>query len=152
MKFFLQNKQKDRLYILLALLMIFAGVTFWLTHVFKSNMLYYVTPAELHSKLKEIHSTKSGTPTHTKWRVGGLVKQGSVQQQEGGWLSFELVDHTGESCVVVFKGSPPELFAENKGLIVDGVWQHNKLMATRLLAKHDESYRVKKKRDKRFTY
>jgi len=42
---------------------------------------------------------------------------------------------------VRFDGDPPSLFAENEGVVAEGVWRGGEVfVAERVLAKHDENY------------
>ena len=37
-------------------------------------------------------------------------------------------------------GLLPDLFREGQGIVVEGIFQNNKLIASQVLAKHDENY------------
>ncbi|MFE3838147.1 cytochrome c maturation protein CcmE [Pseudogemmobacter sonorensis] len=75
------------------------------------------------------------------FRLGGLVKEGSIRPGEGMHFSFTITDGSAEVPVRYVGTHPrPDLFTEGTGTIatgrlVDGVFQ-----ATELLAKHDETY------------
>ncbi len=76
-------------------------------------------------------------------RVGGLVGVDSIQHADDGEVSFEVTD--GEHSVFVrYTGLTPDLFEEGQGIVAEGVYGADGwLEATRLLARHDESYMPK---------
>jgi cytochrome c-type biogenesis protein CcmE len=101
--------------------MIYAGVT--------QSAVYFVTPSEL-----------SASPKPGKvYRLGGMVEKGTVR-----WtpttldLSFSISD--GQTRVPVrHHGTPPDLFGEGRGAVVEGKWTSGGyFQATQILAKHSE--------------
>ena len=103
--------------------MIYAGVT--------QSAVYFVTPSEL-----------SASPRPGKvYRLGGMVEKGTVR-----WtpttldLSFSISD--GQTRVPVrHHGTPPDLFGEGRGAVVEGKWTSGGyFQATQILAKHSEEY------------
>lgn len=105
--------------------MIYAGVT--------QSAVYFVTPAELQA-----------APVAGKaYRLGGLVEAGSLKWEPRSLdLSFTLSD--GRATVPVrHKGTPPDLFAEGRGAVVEGSWMPDGYFkATLILAKHSEEYQA----------
>ena len=105
--------------------MIYAGVT--------QSAVYFVTPSEL-----------SASPKPGKvYRLGGMVEKGTVR-----WtpttldLSFSISD--GQTRVPVrHHGTPPDLFGEGRGAVVEGKWTSSGyFQATQILAKHSEEYKA----------
>jgi cytochrome c-type biogenesis protein CcmE len=105
--------------------LIYAGVS--------QSVVYFVTPSEL-----------SAQPVAGKaYRLGGLVAQGSLKWDPKSLdLSFTLTD--GKATVPVrHKGTPPDLFAEGRGAIVEGTWSaEGHFKAAAILAKHSEEYKA----------
>jgi len=105
--------------------MIYAGVT--------QSAVYFVTPAELQA-----------APVAGKaYRLGGLVEAGSLTWEPRTLeLSFTLSD--GRATVPVrHKGTPPDLFAEGRGAVVEGSWMPDGYFkATLIMAKHSEEYQA----------
>jgi cytochrome c-type biogenesis protein CcmE len=103
--------------------LIYAGVT--------QSAVYFVTPSEL-----------AAAPTAGKaYRLGGLVAPGSVRWEAKTLdLRFTLTD--GKSTVMVrHTGTPPDLFGEGRGAVVEGQWAPGGYFkATLILAKHSEDY------------
>jgi cytochrome c-type biogenesis protein CcmE len=79
----------------------------------------------------------------TRIRVGGLVKDGSVQRGENMRIRFEVTD--GKSDVPVkFQGIVPDLFREGQGVVAEGKLEPGGILdADTVLAKHDERYMPK---------
>ena len=105
--------------------MIYAGVT--------QSAVYFVTPAEL-----------AASPTPGKvYRLGGMVEKGSVKWTPATLdLAFSISD--GQARVPVrHHGTPPDLFGEGRGAVVEGRWTSaGYFQATQILAKHSEEYQA----------
>jgi cytochrome c-type biogenesis protein CcmE len=76
----------------------------------------------------------------TRFRLGGLVKEGSVQRGENQQVAFEVMD--GQSSIRVnYHGILPDLFREGQGVIAEGALEKSGIFrADSVLAKHDENY------------
>ena len=105
--------------------MIYAGVT--------QSAVYFVTPSEL-----------SASPKPGKvYRLGGMVEKGSVKWTPATLdLSFRITD--GQARLPVrHHGTPPDLFGEGRGAVVEGRWTTaGYFQATQILAKHSEEYKA----------
>lgn len=95
-----------------------------------SNIALYITPSDV----------IAGKAPHDKaFRMGGLVKQGSIQR-EGMTTRFVITD-TAKEIPVAYTGILPDLFRDGKGAIVQGRLGADGLFsASEVLAKHDENY------------
>jgi len=105
--------------------MIYAGVT--------QSAVYFVTPTELQA------APKAGKA----YRLGGMVEKGSVSWKPATLdLSFKVSD--GQASVLVrHHGTPPDLFGEGRGAVVEGRWTPDgHFQATQILAKHSEEYKA----------
>ena len=127
----LTKKIKTRLLFLVSIIIV---STFFLVFIYfnlKQNILYFKTPSEVFTN-NEIESS-------TNIRVGGMVKKDSIQQ-DNKEIQFILTDYKNE-LIVVFNGAVPNLFAEERGAVVEGKLNDKKyFIADRILAKHDENY------------
>ncbi len=75
------------------------------------------------------------------FRLGGLVKEGSIVPGEGMAFTFVVTDGGAEIPVAYVGSDPkPDLFTEGTGTIATGRMVDGTFQATDLLAKHDESY------------
>ncbi len=96
--------------------------------------VYYITPSEL--------KAKEASAADKSFRLGGMVVPGSLHwEPQTLRLSFLLSDGK-EQVAVEHTGSPPDLFKEGAGAIVEGKYTTGHLFrASTILAKHSEEYR-----------
>lgn len=99
------------------------------------NLVYYLTPAEAIAKHADF-------PDGKRFRLGGLVEEGSVVRSGDG-VSFAVVsgDRGGASVRVAYRGAPSQLFQAGIGVVVEGSWQGRQFVSDTMLVKHDEEYR-----------
>jgi cytochrome c-type biogenesis protein CcmE len=82
-----------------------------------------------------------------KVRIGGLIEAGSIRREADGALAFKIRDEA-DAVNVRYMGVPPDLFGENQGVMVEGVYQGGPVFtADTILAKHDENYMPKEVAD-----
>lgn len=75
-----------------------------------------------------------------RFRLGGLVADGSVKRGDGATVSFNVTD-TLADIKVRYRGVLPDLFREGQGVVAEGRLQGDGVfMAESVLAKHDENY------------
>jgi cytochrome c-type biogenesis protein CcmE len=95
-----------------------------------SNIALYVTPSEV---------AAGKAPQGKAFRIGGMVKDGSVQRQDM-TVRFVVTDMVKE-IPVAFTGILPDLFRDGKGAVVQGrLGGDGVFVASEVLAKHDENY------------
>ena len=120
---------------LIAVLLILAGVGVASAIAFYSlqqNMLYFQSPSEL---------AQQPIPPGRQFRLGGLVKPGSVAREGEGLATRFVVTDGPEEVMVEYVGILPDLFREGQGVIARGSLDGTGLFAaTEVLAKHDENY------------
>jgi cytochrome c-type biogenesis protein CcmE len=85
--------------------------------------------------------------TGSRLRLGGLVKEGSVQRGDNMQVRFEVTD--GKNTVrVAYQGLLPDLFREGQGVVTEGTLDSGGMFkADSVLAKHDEKYMPKEVAD-----
>lgn len=108
------------------------GASF-LLKAMNENILFYYSPTQV---------AAGEPPENRRFRVGGLVVNGSVQRAPGDIeVAFVLTDNR-ETVPVVFSGILPDLFREGQGIIAHGEFDpaSGKFAADEVLAKHDENY------------
>ena len=117
------------LVLILAVLASAAGVTIW---SLQQNLLFFQSPSQL---------AETAMPAGRNFRLGGLVKPGSVAR-DGGSLVVNFTVTDGQAEVPVqFDGILPDLFREGKGVIAIGALDEGGTFAAdEVLAKHDENY------------
>ncbi len=107
---------------LAAILMMFA---------FRQSVVFFHTPSDVAE-----HKIAPGV----RFRLGGLVKDGSVVRGEGTRVGFAVTD-TLQSVPVSYEGILPDLFREGQGVVTEGVLgPDGHFTADTVLAKHDETY------------
>ena len=121
-----------RLLILVLILSILGLATKLVLMALKENIIYFYTPNELREKYGEVKNINN------KIRIGGLVLKGSVIIDKNISI-FKITDKKNE-IKVFYKGQLPDLFREGQGIVAEGIFQDNKLIASQVLAKHDENY------------
>jgi cytochrome c-type biogenesis protein CcmE len=99
------------------------------------NLLFFYTPTQL---------TEKGEPEGRRFRLGGLVEEGSVvRRTDGITVDFRVTDLTN-TVPVTYTGVLPDLFREGQGVVVEGaVGGDGVFVAAEVLAKHDENYMPK---------
>ena len=101
----------------------------------RDNIVFFYSPSEIHQKkiYEEINES-------SKLRVGGMVKEFSIQQLNDGSINFIITDFNKE-MLVMYKGIIPDLFREKQGVIAEGSINNEGIfIANSILAKHDENY------------
>jgi cytochrome c-type biogenesis protein CcmE len=105
--------------------LVYAGVS--------QSVVYFVTPSELQA-----------APVAGKaYRLGGMVKAGTLKWDPR-HVSLEFVLADGQAAVPVrHRGTPPDLFAEGRGAVVEGTWSREGYFnASLIMAKHSEEYQA----------
>lgn len=78
------------------------------------------------------------------FRLGGLVKEGSIGPVDGTKFDFVITDGNAEQAVRYIGDNPkPDLFEEGQGTVATGQMVGGVFEATEILAKHDETYMPK---------
>ena len=127
----LNKRVKSRIFFLSSIFLIAILIVFFALRTLKDNVVYFLSPTEIHNK--------SDISFNKKIRVGGLVKIGSINK-EGNMVNFIITDLKNE-IVVSYSGLIPNLFSEGKGVVAEGKLNDKKyFIATKILAKHDENY------------
>ncbi|KAH0459465.1 hypothetical protein IEQ34_012279 [Dendrobium chrysotoxum] len=128
---------------------------------FQDQLLFYITPSDAMAKF-------TANPSKTRFRLGGLVMEGSVVHPSSSSPEIEfVVTDLLTDILVRYEGSLPDLFREGHSVVVEGflrpfsadVGVHAAttgppvtskarsldcyFRATEVLAKHDEKYMPK---------
>ena len=128
----MSKKVKKRLITILLSVLVLLIATLLITINLRDNIIYFYSPSEL----QETTINKRNII-----RVSGLVKDGSYKYNDKTKkYSFVITDNSNE-VNVSFVGIIPNLFAENKGVVVEGLAIDKvNFTALKVLAKHDENY------------
>ena len=104
--------------------------TYFVFGALKTNMNMFYTPTEV---------VEGKSPKDHVFRVGGLVKQGSLDRRD--ITAHFIVTDTAKEIPVAYTGILPDLFKEGKGVVAQGkIGPDGLFIASEVLAKHDENY------------
>ncbi|PVE25563.1 cytochrome c maturation protein CcmE [Microvirga sp. KLBC 81] len=100
-------------------------------YAMNDTIVFFNSPADIQAK---------NVLPGTRLRLGGLVKEGTVQRGTDQQITFEVMD--AQSTIQVrYKGLLPDLFREGQGVVAEGVLESASVFrADSVLAKHDENY------------
>jgi cytochrome c-type biogenesis protein CcmE len=125
------TRKQRRLTIIGAAGLVLALAAGLVTFALRDNIVFFFGPTELAEK---------GVAPGTRLRIGGLVKEGSVERGQGQTVRFRVTDGKGD-VAVTYTGLLPDLFREGQGVVAEGVLQSAGLFrADSVLARHDENY------------
>ena len=100
------------------------------------NLVYFYTPIEATAKAAELEGQNI--------KVGGMVKTDTVQwEPEQLSLRFTMTDMNGHEINVAHKGTPPDMFKEGQGVVVEGriSGSGKDMVSHNLMVKHSEEYK-----------
>ena len=118
--------------LILAIAAVLAAVLLGMSAL-KDQAAYFYAPADV---------ARKGAPLDQAVRIGGMVKDGSIQRAaDGVTIDFVVGDETDAVIPVRFTGIVPNLFQENSGVVAEGRFLPSGVfVASEILAKHDENY------------
>ena len=121
-----------RIALILAGLVVLGLVVALVLNAFQSNLVFFFSPTQV---------AAGEAPKGKSFRIGGLVKTGSLKREaDGVTLRFVMTD-TEKDMTVAYKGILPDLFMEGKGAVAQGkLGEDGIFVASEVLAKHDENY------------
>ena len=101
-------------------------------NAFRSNLVFFFSPSQV---------VAGEAPQGRNFRLGGMVRTGSVKRAADGLTVEFVVTDTAKDIPVAFKGILPDLFKEGKGVVTEGkLGADGVFRAEQVLAKHDENY------------
>ena len=110
----------------------------FLVKALQANLSYLHTPTEVRA---------GAVPTDARFRLGGVVCEGSVKRTNGTLdVNFAVTDRVRQ-VPVRYHGILPDMFREGTSIIATGRLQDNQFVASEVLAKHDETYMPKEVAD-----
>ena len=128
----IRKNRLNKIYLIIFFLLSVGLITFFILRALEKNIDLYLTPSEV--KAADFNQFDD-------FKLGGMVKVGSLQKLEGLEISFIVTDFQSE-MTVIYEGVLPNLFKENSGVVATGSVnpEQNQFIATEILAKHDENY------------
>jgi cytochrome c-type biogenesis protein CcmE len=104
----------------------------------RDSIMFFSTPAMVAEK---------HIPAGRRFRLGGLVEQGSLVRGDNLAVTFKVGDGSA-TLPVSYKGILPDLFREGQGVVAEGAIDPTGVFrADTVLAKHDETYMPKEVAD-----
>ncbi len=102
-----------------------------ITLALQENLTYLHSPTDV---------LEGRAPADGRFRLGGVVQEGSVKRTEGTLeVRFEVTDRM-KNYPVSYSGILPDLFREGQSVIARGRIENERFVAEEVLAKHDETY------------
>lgn len=131
-------RKKQRMIFVLVMLGCMALAAALAGYALRDQLSLFFTPSEA---LELRAADDARVAPGRDFRMGGLVKEGSVAARDNDLVVRFVVTDRAKDVDVVYSGVLPDLFREGQGVIVTGIWGADKLfIAHTLLAKHDEKY------------
>ena len=126
------TRKRRRLAFVAAGMVALAGAAALVLTAFEDNLVFFYSPSDLAEK---------APPEGRRFRVGGLVEEGSVKRLADGLTVQFVVTDLVASLPVSYRGALPDLFREGQGVIAEGMLAADgHFEADGVLAKHDETY------------
>jgi cytochrome c-type biogenesis protein CcmE len=97
----------------------------------RDSIVFFYSPSEV---------TEKHLGAGQRFRLGGLVEDGSLKRGEGTAVRFVITDKRA-TLPVTYTGVLPDLFREGQGVVAEGTIETDGVFhADSVLAKHDENY------------
>ena len=126
------NPTRKRRMIFALVLLAAAGVAgTFIVLALQENLTYLHTPSDVRA---------GSVPTDARFRLGGVVCEGSVRRTDGSLLVHFAVTDRIRQVPVRYEGILPDMFREGTSIIATGRLEGNEFAASEVLAKHDETY------------
>lgn len=125
-------RQKKHLAIVVGVVVIVVAIAALVLNALNSNIALFISPTDV---------VAGKAPKDKAFRIGGMVKEGSVKRETDGVTLRFVVTDTDTDLTVFYKGILPDLFKEGKGVVAQGrLGGDGSFTASEVLAKHDENY------------
>ena len=126
------KKKTRRLYLVLVGLCALGAVAALVLAALEEDIVFFFSPTEIVEKGK--------IQPDQRVRIGGLVEADSVTKASDGVTNIFAVTDMANTIRVEYKGILPDLFREGQGVVTEGYFRGQTLIADEVLAKHDENY------------
>lgn len=125
------RKTKKLMYALAGVGVLFVAGLF-IYQALNTSLVYFILPSE--------YATNPSLYDSRRIRLGGIVEEASVRFDDQALLLNFYITDSIERYSVQHYGTPPELFRENTGVVVEGGFQDGMFVSDNLLVKHTEVY------------
>lgn len=125
------TRKQKRGFLIGAAVAILAAAAIMVAFALRDTIVFFQTPSDV---------AEGKVNPGERFRLGGLVADGSVERGQGTKVKFSVTD-TLSTVPVSYEGILPDLFREGQGVVTEGkLDQNGNFMADTVLAKHDENY------------
>ncbi len=108
----------------------FAGVL--IQRALSDSLVYFILPSE--------YASEPHRYDERRIRLGGIVEPGTIAfDGDELVLAFDVTDSI-ETFAVRHRGTPPDLFQESTGVVIEGRFENGVFHSDNLLVKHSEVY------------
>ncbi|MEO8410623.1 MAG: cytochrome c maturation protein CcmE [Propionivibrio sp.] len=122
----------QRIALIVGGLLVLGAVVALVLNAFQSNLVFFFSPTQV---------AAGEAPQGRPFRIGGMVKEGTLQREADGVTLRFVVTDTEKDMLVAYTGILPDLFKEGKGAVAQGkLGADGVFVASEVLAKHDENY------------
>ena len=125
----MKRKYKRLTFVGIALLLLATAAALTLS-AFEESIVFFQSPTDVVTK---------PIPPNKRFRLGGLVEEGSVKKKDDAVVTFRITD-MANAVNVSYRGILPDLFREGQGVVTEGIFVSGVFAADEVLAKHDENY------------
>jgi cytochrome c-type biogenesis protein CcmE len=134
----IMTRKQRRLVLIGCSLGVLAVAVALMLNAFRDSIVFFNSPSDVVQK----HIAPG-----TRFRLGGLVKAGSLVRGDSLKIRFDVTDG-GREVSVAYQGALPDLFREGQGVVAEGALDGAGVFeADTILAKHDETYMPKEVAD-----
>lgn len=124
--------QKKRFTVIGLVLVGMSIATFLALQAMQSSIEYFRTPTQV---------ATDGVSQEQTYRLAGLVRKGSVKRLDDGVTQRFNITDCENDVTVQYTGILPDLFREGQAIVTVGKFNTEPtLIASQVLAKHDENY------------
>jgi cytochrome c-type biogenesis protein CcmE len=124
--------QKKRFAIVSLVICGVALATFFAVLSMSSSFEYFKTPTQIKTEGFEAQNT---------YKIAGLVRKGSLNRLEDGVTQQFNITDCENDVLIQYTGILPDLFREGQAIVTVGKFDTSSmLIASQVLAKHDENY------------
>jgi len=126
------SSNRDRLLLLLVISTLAIGALAW--RAASGDISYYVEP---HEFLEQIEDGDT-----SRWRVGGRVVYGTIVEQNGRPVAFDIEGEDGSRIAITYEGIVPNLFTAGAFVVIDGALDgdNETLSASSVIIKHENEF------------
>ena len=125
------TRKQRRLTMIGGALAVLAVAAALVLNALRDSIVFFSTPTM---------ATEQHVAVGKRFRLGGMVEQGSLVRGDNLAVSFKVSDG-GATLPVTYKGILPDLFREGQGVVAEGSLDAGGVFrADNILAKHDERY------------